>query len=110
MLDIPDHDGRPTGDLEDAFRRIDADRRLYLVDGDRRVFRAAAAWDAGSAMGVHRELALSVADIAARLHMDDWEVRRLLMGPEDYVLGEAQRILYPPRRRGGRSGGGSGRP
>ena len=96
MFDIPDHDGRRIGDLDEAFRRIDADRRLYLVDGDRRVLRAAAAWDAGDSMAVHRELTLAVADIAERLHMTEPEVRRLLMRPDEFLLGEARRLI---RRR-----------
>lgn len=95
MFDIPDHDGRPPNrdDLKEAFRRIDADRRLHLFDGDRRVLRAAAAWDLGDGMSVHRELGMAVQDIAARLRISDLEVRRLLVGPEDLLIDEARRII-----------------
>lgn len=140
MLDsIPDHDGRSDDALAAAFERIDADRRLYLFDGDRRILRAAAAWDAGSAVGVHRELTLAVEDIrrarsrapiagdraaaeahaawkageaaqvydrlaravtqvAARLGIERDEMRRLLLGPQGFVLDEARRIVE--RREG----------
>ena len=91
MTSIPDHDGRQPDELASAFRRIDADRRLYLVDGDRRVLRAAASWDHGSEMGVHRELGLAVVEIARRLRMSDHEVRRLLMSPRSHLVGQARR-------------------
>ena len=90
MTSIPDHDGRQPDELASAFRRIDADRRLYLVEGDRRVLRAAASWDHGSEMGVHRELGLAVAEIAARLGMGDHEVRRLLLSPRSLLVGQAR--------------------
>lgn len=92
-MDIPDHDGRPPrrSDLEEAFRRIDADRRLYMVDGDRRVLRAAAAWDAMDSMRTHRELGMAVVEIARRLGMSDFEVRRLLMSPRSHLVGQARR-------------------
>ncbi|MEO0559414.1 MAG: hypothetical protein AAF170_14655 [Bacteroidota bacterium] len=92
-MPIPDHDGRPIRQLElaEAFRRIDADRRLYLVDGDRRVLRAAAAWDNGSEVGVHRELGMAVAEIARRLGMTDAEVCRLLVSTRAYLVDGARR-------------------
>jgi hypothetical protein len=89
---IPDHDGRQAyGDLGVAFERIDADRRLRLYDGDRRVFRAAAAYDHGSELDHHRELGLAVAEIAARLGMTDADVRRLMLSPHSLLIGSARR-------------------
>ena len=88
---IPDHDGRPfSGELTEAFSRIDADRRLWLFDGDRRIFRAAASWDHGAQMEHFRELGLAVADVAARLRMSDAEVRRLLVSPRSMLVREAR--------------------
>lgn len=87
LLPIPDYDGRPySEELAEAFRRIDGERRLYLVDGDRRVFRAAAAFDHGGQMEHYRELGLAVAEIARRLGMSDAEVRRLLMSPRSLLV------------------------
>ena len=89
---IPDHDGRQAyGDLGIAFERIDADRRLRLYDGDRRVFRAAAAYDHGSEMDHHRELGLAVTEIADRLGMTDHEVRRLMLSPRSLLLRDGRR-------------------
>ena len=90
---IPDHDGRPWGNLAIAFERIDADRRLYLTDGYRRLFRAAAAYDHGSEMDLHRELGLAVAEIAARLGMTDHEVRRLMLSPHSQLVRDARRRM-----------------
>lgn len=93
---IPDHDGRPDrARLDEALRRIDAERRLYLVDGDRRVMRAAAALEALDELGLYRELGLAVGEIATRLHMSDFEVRRMIVGPENALVGEAYRIIRP---------------
>lgn len=95
MLDVPDHSGPPDdrqrAELTEALRRIDAERRLLIVPGARRVFRAAAAYDAGGAMEHYRELGLSVAEIAETLGMSDFEVRRLLMPGRTHLSAEARR-------------------
>ena len=91
MLDIPDHDGRQRGDLDKALRRIDAERRLLFAPGARRIFRAAAAYDAGAAMEHYRELGLSVAEIAGELGLSDFEVRRLIMPTRAHLSSEARR-------------------
>lgn len=92
---IPDHDGRlpDPARLGEVFERVDADRRLWLVDGDRRVMRAAAAYDAGAAMELHRELGLAVSDIARRLGMTEPEVRGLIVHPEDRLIEDARRLI-----------------
>ena len=93
---IPDADGRrDEARLTAALARIDADRRLYLVDGDRRVIRAAAALDCADEMVLYRELGLAVGEIAARLRMSDFEVRRMIVGPGDALVKEAYRIIRP---------------
>ena len=95
-MTIPDHDGgRDSERLASALARIDAERRLYLCDGDRRVFRAAASLEALDELGLYAELGLAVGEIATRLHMSDWEVRRLILGTEDALVREAYRIIRP---------------
>ena len=92
---IPDHDGAALPELRESFARIDAHPGILIFPGARRVFRAAAAYDQGGDMDLHRNLGFAVAEIAAELRMSDWEVRRLLMSPRGQAISDAIRLFRP---------------
>ena len=92
-MPIPDYDGQPVPGLAEALARIDAEHRLSLFAGHRRILRAGAAMDHMDDAVAWREVGLAVAEVARELRMTEDEVRRLTMPPHRHAIADALRLF-----------------